>query len=55
MILAADSRGKRTVMGGEFRRHHLAHTHNQLTTGHLGAGFDGKSMAAANRKQAGDG
>jgi enoyl-CoA hydratase len=40
---------------GVFHMHHLAHAHNQLTTGHLGAGMDAKKMASANKKQAGEG
>ncbi len=55
MNLVEDSRGKRTVMDGVFQMHHLAHAHNQLTTGHLGAGMDAKKMASANKKQAGEG
>lgn len=49
-----EARGKRTAMDAVFHMHHLAHAHNQLMTGHLGGGFDGKSMAAANKKQAGE-
>lgn len=55
MNLVEDSRGKRTVMDGVFHMHHLAHAHNQLTTGGLAAGLDAKAMAAANKKQAGEG
>lgn len=50
-----DLRGKRTAMDGVFHMHHLAHAHNQLTTGHLVGGLDAKAMAAANKKQAGEG
>jgi enoyl-CoA hydratase len=55
MNLVEESRGKRTVMDGVFHMHHLAHAHNQLTTGGLAAGLDAKAMAAANKKQAGEG
>jgi enoyl-CoA hydratase len=55
MNLVEDSRGKRTVMDGVFHMHHLAHAHNQLTTGGLAANLDAKAMAAANKKQAGEG
>ena len=48
-------RGKRSTMDAVFHMHHLAHAHNQLMTGTLAGGFDGKSMAAANKKQAGEG
>ncbi|MFM5931151.1 MAG: enoyl-CoA hydratase [Novosphingobium sp.] len=53
--LVEDTRGKRTVMDGVFHMHHLAHAHNQLTTGTLAGGFDAKSMASANKKEAGEG
>jgi enoyl-CoA hydratase len=49
-----DLRGKRQAMDGVFHMHHLAHAHNQLTTGHLVGGIDAKAMASANKKQAGD-
>jgi enoyl-CoA hydratase len=54
MNLVEESRGKRTVMDGVFHMHHLAHAHNQLTTGGLAANMDAKAMAAANKKQAGE-
>ena len=54
MNLVEDSRGKRTVMDGVFHMHHLAHAHNQLTTGGLAAGMDAKAMASANKQQAGE-
>ncbi|WP_336962657.1 enoyl-CoA hydratase [Sphingobium aquiterrae] len=50
-----DLRGKRQAMDGVFHMHHLAHAHNQLMTGHLVGGLDAKAMAAANKKQAGEG
>ena len=49
-----DLRGKRQAMDGVFHMHHLAHAHNQLTTGHLVAGVGAKAMASANKKQAGE-
>jgi len=54
MNLVEDTRGKRTVMDGVFHMHHLAHAHNQLTTGGLAAGLGAKEMASANKKQAGE-
>ena len=50
-----DLRGKRQAMDGVFHMHHLAHAHNQLMTGHLVGGLDAKTMAASNKKQAGEG
>ena len=50
-----DLRGKRQAMDGVFHMHHLAHAHNQLMTGNLVGGIDAKAMAAANKKQAGEG
>lgn len=50
-----DLRGKRQAMDGVFHMHHLAHAHNQLTTGHLVGGLEAKAMASANKKQAGEG
>jgi enoyl-CoA hydratase/carnithine racemase len=50
-----DLRGKRQAMDGVFHMHHLAHAHNQLMTGSLVGGLDAKAMAAANKKQAGEG
>ena len=47
-------RGKRSTMDAVFHMHHLAHAHNQLITGSLSGGFDGKTMAAENKKQAGE-
>jgi enoyl-CoA hydratase len=46
--------GKRTAMDGVFHMHHLAHAHNQLTTGNLVAGMGAKEMAKANKKAAGE-
>lgn len=50
-----DLRGKRQAMDGVFHMHHLAHAHNQLTTGNLVGGIDAKAMAKANKDQAGEG
>ncbi|PKP99824.1 MAG: enoyl-CoA hydratase [Alphaproteobacteria bacterium HGW-Alphaproteobacteria-13] len=47
-----DLRGKRQAMDGVFHMHHLAHAHNQLTTGNLVAGMGAKEMAKANKDQA---
>ena len=49
-----DLRGKRTAMDAVFHMHHFAHAQNDLTSGNSLGGLDGKSMAAANKKQAGD-
>jgi len=49
-----DLRGKRTAMDAVFHMHHFAHAQSDLvSTNNLG-GMDAKSMAAANKKQAGD-
>ncbi len=48
-----DLRGKRQAMDGVFHMHHLAHAQNQLLTGNLVGGLDAKSMAKANKDQAG--
>ncbi len=50
-----EARGKRSTMDAVFHMHHLAHAHNQLVTGSLAGGFDGKKMAGANKRQAGEG
>ena len=50
-----EARGKRSTMDAVFHMHHLAHAHNQLVTGSLAGGFDGKTMAGANKRQAGEG
>lgn len=49
-----DLRGKRAAMDAQFGLHHLAHAHNQLTTGNLVAGMGAKEMARANRTAAGE-
>ncbi len=48
-----DLRGKRTAMDAHYHMHHFAHAQNDLTTGDRLGGLDAKSMAAANKKQAG--
>ena len=45
-------RGKSTAMTAVFHMHHFAHAQNDLVTGSSIAGVDGKSAAAANRKDA---
>ncbi|RVT93248.1 enoyl-CoA hydratase [Sphingomonas crocodyli] len=47
-------RGKRTAMDAVFHMHHFAHAQNDLTSTNSLGGLDAKSMAAANKKQAGD-
>ena len=49
-----DLRGKRTAMDAHYHMHHFAHAQNDLTTGDRLGGFDAKTMAAANKRQAGD-
>ena len=49
-----DLRGKRTAMDAVYHMHHFAHAQNDLTTGDVLGGLDGKAMASANKKQAGD-
>jgi enoyl-CoA hydratase len=49
-----DLRGKRTAMDAVFHMHHFAHAQNDLATGNSLGGLDGKDMAAANKKQAGE-
>jgi enoyl-CoA hydratase len=46
--------GKRSAMDAVFHMHHFAHAQNDLTKGDSIAGLDGKAMAAANKKQAGE-
>ena len=50
-----DLRGKRTAMDAVFHMHHFAHAQNDLVSGNSLAGLDGKAMASANKKQAGNG
>ena len=47
-----DLQGKRTGMDAVFAMHHFAHAQNQLVKGDYIAGFDGKSMAKANKQRA---
>jgi enoyl-CoA hydratase len=47
-------RGKRTAMDAVFHMHHLAHAQNDLVSSSSIAGLDARSMAAANKKQAGE-
>jgi enoyl-CoA hydratase len=51
--LVEDLRGKRTAMDGVFHMHHLAHAHNQLTSGSLVGGLDHKALAAATKPKEG--
>jgi enoyl-CoA hydratase len=44
-------RGKRSAMDAVFHMHHFAHAQNDLVSGDSLAGMDGKSMAAANKRQ----
>ena len=48
-------RGKRTAMDAVFHMHHFAHAQSDLTQGNSLGGQDAKSMAAGNKKQAGEG
>jgi len=47
-------RGKRTAMDAVFHMHHFAHAQSDLTQGNSLGGMDAKSMAAGNKKQAGE-
>jgi enoyl-CoA hydratase len=42
-------------MDGVFHMHHLAHAHGTLSSGNAIGGMDLKSMAKANKSQAGEG
>lgn len=48
-------RGKRSAMDAVFHMHHFAHAQNDLVQGSSIAGLGAKEMAAANKKQAGEG
>ncbi|KQV64139.1 enoyl-CoA hydratase [Caulobacter sp. Root343] len=50
-----DLRGKRTAMDAVFHMHHFAHAQNDLVSTNSLGGLDAKSMAAANKSQAGEG
>lgn len=49
-----DLRGKRTAMDAVFHMHHFAHAQSDLTTGNPLGGQDARSMAAGNKRQAGE-
>lgn len=49
-----DLRGKRAAMDAVFHMHHFAHAQNDLTSTNSLGGLDAKSMASANKKQAGE-
>lgn len=49
-----DLRGKRTAMDAHFHMHHFAHAQNDLTATNSLGGLDAKSMASANKRQAGE-
>ena len=48
-------RGKRNAMDAVFHMHHFAHAQNDLVQGDAIGGLDAKAMAAANKKDAGEG
>jgi len=48
-------RGKRTAMDAVFHMHHFAHAQNDLVQGSAIAGLGAREMAAANKKDAGEG
>jgi len=48
-----DLRGKRTATDAHFHMHHFAHAQNDLISTNSLGGLDARSMAAANKKQAG--
>ena len=50
-----DLRGKRTAMDAVFHMHHFAHAQNDLVQGSAIAGLGAREMAAANKKDAGEG
>ena len=50
-----DLRGKRTATDAHFHMHHFAHAQNDLNSANSLGGLDAKSMAAANKLQAGEG
>jgi len=51
---AEDLRGKRAAMDAVFHMHHFAHAQNDLVLGNSIGGMDAKTMAAANKKEAGE-
>ncbi len=48
-------RGKRAAMDAVYHMHHFAHAQNDLVMGSSIAGLDAKAMAAANKREAGEG
>jgi enoyl-CoA hydratase len=50
-----DLRGKRTANEAHFHMHHFAHAQSDLISNNSLGGMDAKSMAAANKKAAGEG
>jgi len=46
--------GKNAGIDAAFGYHHFAHANNSLVKGDYIAGFDGKKMAASNKKQSGE-
>jgi enoyl-CoA hydratase len=48
-----DLRGKRSAMDSHYHMHHFAHAQSDLVSSNSLGGMDAKSMAAANKKQAG--
>lgn len=48
-------RGKRTAMDAHYHMHHFAHAQSDLVSGNSLGGQDAKSMAKANKSQAGEG
>jgi enoyl-CoA hydratase len=49
-----DLRGKRTATDAHFHMHHFAHAQSDLVSSNSLGGMDAKSMAAANKKAAGE-
>jgi enoyl-CoA hydratase len=47
-----DLQGKRSAMDAAFAWHHFAHAHNELLSGDRLGGFDGRTMAEANKRAA---
>jgi len=50
-----DLRGKRTATDAHFHMHHFAHAQSDLMSSNSLGGMDSRKMAAANKKQAGEG
>jgi enoyl-CoA hydratase len=49
-----DLRGKRAATDSHFHMHHFAHAQSDLVSSNSLGGMDAKSMAAANKKAAGE-